>query len=196
MTGTQPEPTERLFTAVPLPEPVREFTAGIIDELSGIVEGVRWVPRENLHVTLRFLGQCSARNIPTLVDWMEKAARQLPESVEVGGVGGFPSQGSARVVWVGVTDLSGGIEKVYNVLDKGAGRCGLGREKRRYRPHVTIGRARKRPVRLTPGLDESSGAKTIHMEAPQIVLYRSDLSSTGAVYTEIARTGPGPVHKL
>lgn len=189
MTREYPVPTQRLFTALPLDETARYFVADIITRLSGTIEGVRWVPAENLHVTLRFIGECQESKVPALEEWMVKASRHLPESIEIGGVGSFPSLRSARVIWVGANDVSDAIQKVYNVLDKGADRCGFGREERKYRPHVTVGRSRKRPVSLAPELVEEFENSHILLEGPDIVLYRSDLKSDGAVYTEIARVG-------
>jgi 2'-5' RNA ligase len=107
----------------------------------------------------------------------------------VGGVGAFPSQRSARVLWVGTSDLEDRIVKVYNVLDKGAEKCGFQRENRRYTPHVTIGRSRKKAVRLAPGLEENFTEK-LTMKASEIVLFESVLKSTGVEYKIVESVGP------
>jgi 2'-5' RNA ligase len=190
MTSGQPEPTQRLFTAIPLSDDVREHVAGIERALSSALDGVRWVPEENLHVTLRFIGECALGKVAELERWMQKAARHLPSTLAVGGAGGFPSQSSARVIWVGAKDTTGDIEKVYNVLDKGAEKCGFEREGRKYRPHITVGRARRKPVRLPADLVERFGADEVTLEVKALVLFASHLSSEGAEYTEIARIEP------
>lgn len=191
MTREQPEPTPRIFSAIPLPPEVRDHVSRIVDVLSGSLEGVRWVPEANLHVTLRFIGNCPVSKVDELIRWMHKAARHLPASLEVGGVGGFPSQGSARVIWVGAADATGAASKVYNVIDKGAQRCGFGREGRAYRPHITVGRA-KRPVKIPAELKEGLAGDVMAFEASEIVLYESRLDSAGATYSELARAGaPG-----
>lgn len=159
--------------------------------MSQKVDGVRWVPRDNLHVTLKFIGPCQPEKIPDLSEWMRKAAKNLPIELDIRGLGGFPSSASARVIWVGSVGPPGAVEKVYNVLDKGARECGFGREKRAYRPHVTIGRARKSPVRLPPGDIERLGSEPgVLMRVGEIVLYQSILSSAGAEYIVIDRAGP------
>lgn len=189
MTNEQPSATQRLFIAIPLTPDVRERVARIANGLAEEVEGVRWVPSQNLHVTLRFIGECGASKIPDLVAWMKKAAAHLPLSLLVGGAGGFPSQASARVIWVGAEDRTGDIVKVYNVVDKGVQKCGFGREGRKYRPHITVGRARRRPVRLPGELIKGLAGDEATLEVRDLVLYRSDLKSTGVEYTEIARVG-------
>jgi len=191
MTRERQPSTQRLFTAIPLPPDIRHSIAGVIEELSGAVDGVRWVPEENLHITLRFLGDCTPDTIPKMAEAMRKAARHLPAVVRIGGVGGFPSVRSARVVWVGVEDLTGAVEKVYNVLDKGAEKCGFSRERRGYRPHITIGRSRRKPVSIPEDMVAGFAADTIEMEAGAIVLFRSRISSTGASYSVVETAGPG-----
>src|SRR5450756_459635 len=174
MTSEQLEPTHRLFTAIPLTPRVRERVAAIGAELAAQIEGVRWVPEENLHVTLRFIGNCGESKVPGLISWMEKAANHLPLELLVGGAGGFPSQASARVVWVGAKDASGDIVKVYNILDKGADKCGFGRESRKYRSHITVGRARRKPVKIPQELVERFAGDEVPLEVTELVLYRSD----------------------
>lgn len=192
MSSAQREPTSRLFTAIDLSDRVREDVSDVIDALSGEVDGVRWVRRENLHVTLRFLGEFPLREVDGFVVWMRKAAAHLPLCLTVGGVGGFPSSGSARVLWVGAKDATERIEKVYNVLDKGASRFGLQRESRKYRPHITIGRA-KHPVRVPESLRERFEGRAADLEVSEIVLYSSRLDSSGATYTALERIGSGSI---
>jgi 2'-5' RNA ligase len=183
-TGYRP----RLFTGLALTPQVRDFVAGIAERLSLEVPGVRWVPPPNLHVTLKFLGWCEPDRIPKLVDSMAEAAALLPVELAIGGIGGFPSHGSARVVWVGAEDPSGRLKKVYEILEKGAARCGIPREKRVYRPHITIGRAKKKPVSLPVETLEEQGVRP-KLAVGDIVLFRSELKSTGAEYTVVQRIG-------
>jgi RNA 2',3'-cyclic 3'-phosphodiesterase len=179
----------RLFTGLYLTPEVRQQVANISGTLSGVVEGVRWVPQENLHVTLKFLGSCEQSLIENIIEIMKKASEFLPLDMIVGGVGAFPSLGSARVIWVGASDIDGRVEKVHDILEKGAAKCGIPKEKRPYRPHITIGRARKSPVALA---QEVAGRfdSEISLEVVDVVLFSSELKSTGAEYTIIKRVGP------
>jgi 2'-5' RNA ligase len=183
MTSEQLSDTLRVFTAVPLDDAARRFTAAIATEASKTIEGVRWVPDENLHVTLRFIGKCSSQTVADLASTMREAARYLPATLKIGGLGGFPSEGSARVVWVGASDETGVLQKVYNVLDEGA----YGRQ---YRPHITIGRAGRRPVGLTSYLiDDIASRGTVTMDVCELVMFKSLLMGSGARYSVIERVG-------
>jgi RNA 2',3'-cyclic 3'-phosphodiesterase len=178
----------RLFMGLSLTDEVREFVCAIAAALKEQVEGVRWVPSRNLHVTLKFLGPCDESRVEKLVEVMGAAAAHLPLTLVVGQVGAFPSLASARVVWVGASDLEGRVQKVYNVLDRGAARCGIPREKRPYTPHITVGRARKKPARIEPSLACGFCAETT-LEVRDIVLFESVLDRTGAEYKVLEKVG-------
>jgi 2'-5' RNA ligase len=185
----------RLFTGLYLSQEARRHVADIQDAVALEVEDVRWVRRENLHVTLKFLGWCERSLTPTVAEVMRKAADLLPLTLTLGGVGAFPSLGSARVIWVGARDVEERVDKVYNVLEKGLAKFGIPKEKRAYRPHITIGRARKRPVRIKQELaGRFDGQLTVVIE--DIVLFSSELKSNGAEYTVLERiAGPAGKHK-
>jgi 2'-5' RNA ligase len=178
----------RLFMGLSLTDEVREFVCGVAATLEEQVEGVRWVPSRNLHVTLKFLGSCDESRVEKLVEVMGAAAAHLPLTLVVGKVGAFPSLASARVVWVGARDLEGRVQKVYNVLDRGAARCGIPREKRPYTPHITVGRARKKPACIEPSL--ADGFRTeMTLEVRDIVLFESVLDRSGAEYKVLEKVG-------
>lgn len=182
------EPQIRLFTGLALSSPVRKHVAGVVDALAGSVSGVRWVAPDNIHVTLKFLGWCDPSLVDGIVYMMEQATEFLPLRLDVGGVGAFPSVGSARVIWVGAHDPEGKIEKIYRTLDKAAVKYGFKREKRKYVPHITVGRARKKPISLTGELIRRFVDRSV-LDVSDIVLFSSMLKSTGAEYTVVERVG-------
>jgi RNA 2',3'-cyclic 3'-phosphodiesterase len=181
--------TQRLFTGIPLSAEERSRVSFVIDSLEGVLPGVRWVRPENLHVTLKFLGECGEASLPFLLDALEQAAEVMPAKLTVGGVGGFPSQRSARIIWVGAEDPTDAIKEAFRLLEKGARKCGVSRETRPYRPHITIGRSGKVPVSVP------EEAYRLFPEAPmplkEIALYSSELSSGPPVYKIIGRAPVG-----
>lgn len=189
MTGAGTEGAPRLFTGLALSEEASGYVLGVIETMSGAVQGVKWVPPENLHVTLKFLGNCDWALVDRIADSMREASGLLPLPLAVGGVGGFPSSASARVLWVGAEDVEEKLHKVYNILDRAARSCGFPGEKRGYRPHITVGRARKGPARIPESLALSMDRRVL-MEVADIILYRSVLGRTGAQYSVLKRIGP------
>lgn len=178
----------RVFMGIPLSPEVRRYVAGIAQDLSEQVQEVRWVAPENLHVTLKFIGNCGSDRLGSLIGVMKNASRYLPLTLKIGGVGGFPSQGSARVIWVGAEDEEEKVNELYRVLEKGTEKLGFASEKRGYKPHITVGRAKKKPVKLPTGIG-SMATTGLVLQVQDIVLFRSILKKTGAEYSIIERVG-------
>jgi RNA 2',3'-cyclic 3'-phosphodiesterase len=178
----------RLFTGIPLSDLAREHVIGIVDSISGKLPGVRWVPTHNLHVTLKFLGQCRESLLGEFSMMIQKTKPLLPFHLEIGRLGAFPSRGSGRVIWVGASDIEGKAGEAFRALDAAAAGYGIKRERRTYAPHVTIGRARKSavalPVELTGRFDDS-----VRMEVDRIDLYRSESRNGKVIYTIVDSVG-------
>ena len=176
---------QRLFIGIPLTDEVRERNVSTIRKLDDVLEGVRWVLPENLHVTLKFLGDCESSMLGGLKNAIEQASAYLPLELTIGGVGGFPSQGSARIIWVGAAEKTGALQSVFETVERGVKKCGIDKERRRYRPHVTIGRARRSSVALP---NDASG---LYQEGPmavdELLLYSSVLSGGPPEYRIIGR---------
>jgi RNA 2',3'-cyclic 3'-phosphodiesterase len=180
----------RLFTGIPLDDRSRIRVADIASGLSEHLSGARWVDPVNYHVTLKFLGSCETAIIENAKPVIQGLSEFLPFTLEIGEVGAFPSVGSARIIWVGSHDVEGKAEKAYRVLDKGFAHCGIDRDKRKYHPHITIGRSRNKPVKITPDMLIPHQDKSI-LVVDRIVLYESSLMPKGAEYRIIEEIGPG-----
>jgi 2'-5' RNA ligase len=143
----------RCFVAVPVPEAVR---APILDAVERWrrrpdLAGLRWVSEERWHLTLAFLGAITpdaAAQAAAVVDVV--ASRTTAQLVEVDGVGGFPSAGAASVAWLGVRDPDGALGGAASAVG-----AALGLEATRFHPHVTLARARSRPVDLRPWIAQA-----------------------------------------
>lgn len=182
----------RLFVAVEIPEAVKDAIEEVFAPWREQFPRVRWAPRENWHVTLKFLG----RTWPRLADWVPKqvevAARDVePFRTRATGVGGFPSPAKARVLWAGLDDersrmsglaasIEGGLLEEFPV------------EKRAFHPHLTVGRSDP-PVKLPPEFAETP-LLTEDWEVDHVVLFRSHLRRPAPRYEPLARfpLGAGP----
>jgi RNA 2',3'-cyclic 3'-phosphodiesterase len=174
----------RLFVAVELPADVRQAIGRLIEPFRTL-EGFRWTPLENLHLTLAFLGW--VRPDPQVIDDIHRrlagaAADLVPIEVRIGGAGGFPERGRVRVLWVGFDDPAGELADLANAV-----RVALGDrfppDERPFRPHVTVARA-KRPVRVAVPATDAVGPS---FRADAITLFRSRLGGAHARYEALAR---------
>ena len=180
----------RTFIALKLDEAVKSKLCLLLDELRRAERSVKWVGREGLHLTLKFLGEVDEAMIPEIEGVLNSAARQTPSfSLTCRGTGTFPpSFRKARVVWAGIAPEStvmsfqARLEDDLEILD-------FPRESRPFHPHVTLGR-----MKLPSGLG-SRAARLLEKEGETLfgvtsikkaTFFRSELKPAGAVYTIIS----------
>jgi len=151
---------------------------------------VRWVAAENIHLTLKFLGDVSTNNIQVLTELLEaETANQKPMVISVGGVGAFPKIRSPRVIWVGV-EAPQELVALQRQIDSHTARIGYARDRRPFSPHLTLGRvsrnATPQDVRKIGDVLASQKIGYLGVARMRAVhLYRSDLKPSGAEYTKL-----------
>ena len=174
----------RLFLAVSVPQGHLDWTQEQVVRLRERWPDARWIPAENQHVTLKFLGAASADLLdPIAAACHEAAQTRTPGTVSLGGLGVFPSSKRARVLWVGLDDPAGLLASVAGGLDEALARLGFEPEARAFSPHLTVARfKRPTPVGELPSLPPSPG----HFPVAGLGLWRSHLSPKGARYERLA----------
>jgi 2'-5' RNA ligase len=181
----------RAFVAVRMSEQVEDAVAKTIDELRRPDDGVRWVPRANLHITLKFLGSAvdSHRLQQLTAGLRQLATRTAPFEVAAAGIGAFPNLEHPRAIWVGLHNVeSGALAALAARLETVAAEYGFEREKRRWSGHLTIGRVRGESIKdetrdaLNVVRDRNFGVSRIE----SITLYRSHLGPNAATYEALA----------
>jgi 2'-5' RNA ligase len=180
----------RCFIAIELPEGVKRGLRELQAQLkAGSLAPVKWVEPENIHLTLKFLGNVSAGRIEEIGQAMTEAVRgTTPFSLEVEELGVFPNPKRVQVVWVG---LGGEVEKLIRLqqrLDSGLERLGFAPENRRFTPHLTLARIRDRATpqereKLGQLIAETEFDSTQSFMANSIKLMKSQLTKEGPIYT-------------
>lgn len=178
--------TLRVFFALELPSEARERAAKAAQALrAGVPRGVRWVPPENLHLTLKFLGDVDAAQVPRLLGRAEAKLWPVPPfEVELAGLGALPSARSARVLWLGVRKGNREMARIARKLDAAAASIGVERERRPFQAHLTLGRLRP-PAHVA--LERLEAPRGIAFGVEEVILYESRLSPDGARYIPLAR---------
>jgi 2'-5' RNA ligase len=178
----------RLFVALEIPEDVKDVVDAAFAPWREAFPKARWVPRQNLHVTLKFLG----RTWPRLVDWVPQqveaaAAAVCPFLAKLEGVGSFPSAKRGRALWAGFADmepigaLAAEIETA--LADE------FPTEKRPFHPHLTVARSDP-PVKL-PSSYTATELESEDWEVDHVVLFRSHLGRPAPRYEPLARSPLG-----
>lgn len=172
----------RLFVALPLPEDIRRSLASLCSGLPG----ARWVSPESMHITLRFLGELSGREMDD-VDAALAGIRAPRFNLSLAGVGHFGNGRQLRSIWAGVT-REPALMHLHDKVESAVVRSGLAPERQKYQPHVTLTRPKGTPV---PKLQEYLAAHSLFRSEPWEVayfsLYSSFLASEGAIYREERR---------
>jgi 2'-5' RNA ligase len=168
----------RLFAVVEIPQHIRGALAEAVLPVRERFPRARWVPIQNQHVTVKFLGP----TYPRLVEWVTGsistvAGRHAPFPTRVEGLGSFPSGRKARVLWAGLDDGDGRLERLAAALDEALARE-FAPEKRAFTPHLTV--ARFDPPALLDPLEVAFESEPF--EIGRIVLFRSHLRRPAPVY--------------
>ena len=168
----------RLFVALPLPEELQDRLTALGEPLPG----VRWLPAENLHVTLRFIGEVEGHQARELD--AELARIELPAfPVAIRGIECRGNGGKARMLWAGVKS-DGELDTLQGRIEAALRRAGLPPEGRRFRPHVTLARFKANPgARLQGFLSRHGLFRCDPFRAEHFVLYSSLLTPEGSRYT-------------
>jgi 2'-5' RNA ligase len=169
----------RVFVALPLPESVRLG----LSMLRGGLPGIRWTAPENIHVTLRFIGEADGGVVED-IDGALAAIRAPGFTVEIAGTGHFGNGERVRVIWAGV-GRGPGLMHLHDKIERALARLGVAPEKQKYTPHVTIGRGKGAKVpRLRDFIEGHSLFRAPPVEAERFALYSSFATSSGPLYRE------------
>ena len=176
-----------------MPGPVRKALEDVQSSLKQLKIRARWVRAENIHLTLKFLGETRSSQI----DAVQKAAAAScigtgELSLALGRVGAFPSSSRPRVVWVGLEGDIPGLVSLAGRLDRGLQALGFRPEERPFSPHLTIARVRpdaslQEQAEIGAALSRARPPASLRFTASEVSLIRSQLRPEGPLYTCLAR---------
>ena len=175
----------RTFIAIPVPESVFVLQGNLKNTIEKKTGKVRWVKRDQLHLTLKFVGDTPEESIDDVRGVMQKVASQMtPFKIFIQGVGCFPKIERPRVMWVGLDGAIDKLNQLVMAVHDGLDPLGFPRDKKDFHPHITMARA-KYPQKKTP--DISSFLNTSYDPIPfrieKIQFISSELFPNGPVYT-------------
>ncbi len=185
----------RTFVALMIPSEWAEYLGGVSRGLGGHMSGLSWVKPENLHLTVRFLGDLGDSGVRRVCDSVTRSAgaKRAPWA-SLGGLGAFPSLDRPRVLWVGLAVGADEASEVAGAINDALRKDGFGSPDRPFRPHLTLARVRER----AEGLDALRSARVPPPPGPasldRICVMKSELHPAGARYTaltEIRLRPPG-----
>ncbi len=178
----------RCFVAVPVGPPAISVLGRLLARLSAEVPGVKWTRPEQLHISVKFLGELDNRDLLTVCEELAKICAPLePTSASLSGLGTFPKNKPPKVVWVGLDLGRELLEQLYQQLDQAFIAMGIPQEGRAYTPHLTLGRvARDTDLQLLERTMQSIEPEVQTLfDIEEVVIYASLREKSGVVYEPI-----------
>jgi RNA 2',3'-cyclic 3'-phosphodiesterase len=177
----------RSFIGIPIPASLQKSAAKLVRRLSGERDGIKWVPIDNLHLTLKFLGDVDNREVPKVCEAVRECCLPVgPFDLQLQGAGAFPDASRPRVVYANVVTGGESLTAIVSGLEVTLAKLGFKPEPRDYIPHLTLGRARGGSRKGSPELAERIEANQSFdlgaTEVEKVVIVASFLDKAGPTY--------------
>jgi RNA 2',3'-cyclic 3'-phosphodiesterase len=176
----------RLFVALDIPASVRENLAGLLRELRRLSSQPRWMRPENLHVTLKFIGEVPPEKLSAIHTALGGVRSGQAVTIDFQGLGFFPDGKHPRVFWAGM-DASPNLKTLSSDIAQATEKLGILPEQRPFWPHLTLARFQppRLPEELLATILENVTREFGSLRASQFQLIESNLKPSGAEYTTL-----------
>ncbi len=173
----------RAFIAVEIDQPNKQKLSQLISTLKQANADVKWVNENQMHLTLKFLGNIEKNRVQEISNTLKSIANKASAfNIHLSKISAFPNMHKPRVIWLGIDK---GVENLKNLASK----LGSRQEKREFKPHLTLGRVKslKNISQLTKLISETSFESDGNISITKLILFQSTLTPKGAIYTSLAK---------
>ena len=183
----------RAFIAIEIPQETKLALAKLEDRFKQTNADVKWVAPENLHLTLKFLGDIDGAQAEKITAIIENVANNHPPyPVKISSVGAFPKLSLLKVVWVGLDTGAEETKKIFKDLEERLEKLGIPKDERPFSTHITLGRTRSPSNRNLLAkeikiITENFELDNSEFQVRKITLFKSILSPNGPTY-EVLKT--------
>lgn len=178
----------RAFIAIELPQKIKESLEQLQNKLKIAAADLKWVRPENIHLTLKFLGEIDAQKQEEITKIIEAIADKTnPFSLSIRSLGAFSRMNFPRVIWVGLDKGAQEAEKICLALEEKISKLGIPKEERPFSAHITLGRVksnlnREKLVQLLDNLRDYFKAGNTEFRVERITFFKSTLTPKGPCY--------------
>lgn len=185
----------RCFIAIELTDDIKKQLLALQRRHAALDRALRWTTPEQMHLTLKFLGEVPDADLSTTCEAITAvAAKYSPITFSVREVGCFPPGGAVRIFWVGIEEPTGTLGRLRNACEDAFAGLGFARERRSYTPHLTLARVKdpEGSLQIREATRKEAGFDAGRQRAEEIILFQSILSPQGSKYIPLARAPLGP----
>jgi 2'-5' RNA ligase len=175
----------RLFTALDIPDPIRKEVDNLVQKLRPTAR-LRWSPAANLHITTKFIGEVPKEELASVKEALRSVPTSGPIRIGVRQIGWLPNMRNPRLIYLGI-EAPEALSELHAATDAAMGQLGIPREKKPFRPHLTIARIPQVATidKLKEELDKVLPLDLGEFDAKEFGLYESRLQPQGSVYTRL-----------
>jgi len=184
-TGPVKNITMRTFIAIELPNEIRNSLSRLQEQLKTSGADVKWVAPENIHLTLKFLGEVEEKKLEKITQIIEDTCGERNKfQIRIASLGAFPKIDFPRVIWVGLDLGDKETKEIAKELEQNLAKIGIPKEDRSFSSHITIGRMRSTLNRekLVQNLRNKLGGQNLEFCVNKITLFKSTLTPKGPIY--------------
>jgi 2'-5' RNA ligase len=176
----------RLFIAIEIPPDIRAALAALLKEFRAIAPQAKWVRAENMHITLKFLGETESTKLAAIREALSAIHSSQAITLKFLGLGFFPNEKRAKVFWAGM-EASPNLPALAAEIDQSMHKLGFPLENRQFAPHLTLARFEPPgiPAKLFTAAEERSSREFGSLTAREFHLIESKLKPAGAEYTTL-----------
>ncbi len=178
----------RSFIAIELTNELHEELRILQQELKKSDIYAKWVSPENIHLTLKFLGNVDTGQIEKIKNILEEISKETkPFYLNLSGIGAFPKLDYPRVLWVGIEEGKNETIEIANKLEDGLEKIGFQKENRSFSPHLTLARIKssKNKDRLKTLVEQNAFISKNKVYVDKLTLFKSTLTPKGSIYSKI-----------
>ncbi len=175
----------RLFIALELSKLQKKEVGEFQKNVKRHLDNARWVKPDNIHLTLKFLGETEADKVEPIKEAIDEVCPGFkPFTIRYGESGVFPSERKARVLWVGIKEGYDSVCNLAGKIEEEMAGLGYKKEKRSFHPHLTIGRLRQATpeINIKKFLSEGKSFVSSDVIIKKVILFESSLTRSGAIY--------------
>ncbi len=179
----------RTFIAIELPKEIRNALTLLQEQLRKSGSDVKWVNPENIHLTLKFLGERDEKKIKKIIEILDEIVKDKTSFMaNISTIGAFPKINFPRVLWAGIDKGDNEIKEIFKELEEKIAKVGIPKENRPFSSHITLGRTRstlnrQELVRELNNRQENIPSEiNLEFHVTKITLFKSTLTPKGSIY--------------
>ena len=174
---------KRVFIGIPIGRKITSILPSLKSSIHSSMDIIRWVPPDNIHLTLCFLGNISDQDIPNIIQTLENCITFNNFKIKIEGTGVFPSTISPKILWTGISKGVNELILLHQYIEKLVRKYKAFNKKEKFMPHITIARIRRSQRKIDVLSFLNIVYSPIELDINSICLYESLLLPEGAQYT-------------